>query len=96
MMVNNPQNYWNFGLFSSSSIPENRKYDVLETGSVIREETTLATEVYTHTGCYLNFNSHHLLHVKTGLIQSLHNRASTICKESQDLVKEISSLRSYL
>jgi hypothetical protein len=60
-------------------------------GMVIREETTLAT----HTGQYLNFNSNHPLHVKRGLIQSLQNRASTICQE-QDMVKKISSLRSDL
>jgi hypothetical protein len=28
------QNYWVFGLFPSSGIPENRKHDVSETGSV--------------------------------------------------------------
>jgi hypothetical protein len=58
---------------------------------VIREEMTLAAKVYrkpTHTGRYLNFNSNHLPHVKTSLIQSLHNRASTIYKEWQDLDKK--------
>jgi hypothetical protein len=63
---------------------------------VIREETTLTTKVYrklTHTDQYLNFNSNH---VKRGLIQSLHNRASTICQEQQDLFNEISSLRRDL
>jgi hypothetical protein len=63
---------------------------------VIRKETTLATKVYrkpTHTGRYLSFNSDHLLHVKRGLIQSVHKRASTICQESQDLFNAISSLR---
>jgi hypothetical protein len=66
---------------------------------VFREETTLATKVYrkpTHTGRCLNFNSNHPPYVKRGLIQSLHNRASTICQERQYLVKEISSLRSDL
>jgi hypothetical protein len=66
-------------------------FDVL----VIREEMTLAIKVYrkpTYTGRYFNFKSNHLPHVKRGLIQSLHNRASTICQEQQDLVKEISSL----
>jgi hypothetical protein len=63
---------------------------------VVREKTTLTTRVYrkpTHTGRYLNFNSNHPSHVKRGLIQSLHNRASTICQERKDLVKEIISLR---
>jgi hypothetical protein len=57
---------------------------------VIREEMTLATKVYrkpTHTGRYLNLKSNHLPHVKRGLIQRLHNRASTIRQEQQDLVK---------
>jgi hypothetical protein len=66
---------------------------------VIREETTLATKVYrksTLAGRYLNFNSNHPPHVKRGLIRSLHDRASTIRQERQDLVKETSSLRSDL
>jgi hypothetical protein len=66
---------------------------------VIREETALAAKVHrkpTHTGRYLNFNSNHPQHVKTTLIQSLNNRTSTICQERQDVIKEISSLRSDL
>jgi hypothetical protein len=66
---------------------------------VIRQETTLATKLYrkpTHTGRYLNFNSNNLPHVKRSLIQSLHNRTSPISQELQDLIKEISSLRSDL
>jgi hypothetical protein len=62
---------------------------------VLRKEMSLATKVYrkpTHTGQYLNFNSNHPPHVKRGLIQSLHNRASTIRQERQDLFNEISSL----
>jgi hypothetical protein len=58
-----------------------------------------ATRVYrkpTHTGRYLNFNSNHPPHVKRGLIQILHNRASTTCQERQDLAEEISNLRSDL
>jgi hypothetical protein len=38
----------------------------------------------------------HPPHVKRRLIQSLHNRASTICQEWQIVVKEISILRSDL
>jgi hypothetical protein len=70
-------------------------FDVL----VIIEDTTLATKVYRKTICTgrcLSFKSNHPPHVKRCLIQSLHNRASTICLELQDLIKEISSLRSDL
>jgi hypothetical protein len=77
---------------SDSAIPF---LDVL----VIRKETTLATKVYrkpTHTGRYLNFNSNHPPHVKRGLIQSLHKRASIICQEHQDLCDEIRGLRHDL
>jgi hypothetical protein len=77
---------------SGSAIPF---LDVL----VIRKETTLATKVYrkpTHTGRYLNFNSNHPPHVKRGLIQSLHKRASIICQEHQDLCDEIRGLRHDL
>ncbi|PNF31066.1 hypothetical protein B7P43_G17441 [Cryptotermes secundus] len=59
---------------------------------VIREETALVTQVYrkpTHTGQYLNFKSNHPPHVKRGLIKCLHNKASTICQDRRDLVKEI-------
>jgi hypothetical protein len=66
---------------------------------VTRKEGTLATKVYrksAHTGKYNTFKSNHLPHVKRGLIQSLHTRASTICQEQQDLINEISSLRRDL
>jgi hypothetical protein len=53
-------------------------------------------EIPPNIGRYLSFNSNHPPHVKRGLIQSLHNKASTICQERQDLVKEISSLRNDL
>jgi hypothetical protein len=66
---------------------------------VIRKGATLPTKVYrepTHTGLYLNFKTNHFPHVKRGSVQSLHNRASTICQERQDLFNEISSLRHGL
>jgi hypothetical protein len=66
---------------------------------VIREETTLAAKVYRkpiHNCRYLSFNSNRPPHVKSGLIQSLHNRASTISQERQDLFNEISSLKRDL
>jgi hypothetical protein len=60
---------------------------------------TLASKVYrkpTHIGQYLNFKFNHPTHVKRGLIQTLHNTASTICQERQALVKGINILRHDL
>jgi hypothetical protein len=59
----------------------------------------LAIRVYrkaSHTGCYLNFKSNHPQHVKRGIIQGLHNKASTICQEWQVLFNDINKLRSDL
>jgi hypothetical protein len=90
------QSYWNslrpFIQFTMETESENviAPLNVL----VAREETTLATKFHrkpTHTGRYLNSNSNYLPHVKRGTIQSLHNRASAICQEWQDLVKEIAA-----
>jgi hypothetical protein len=66
---------------------------------VIRKRTTRATKVYrkhTHTGRYFNFKSNHPPHVKRGLIQSLHNRASAVYQERQDLFNKISNLKCDL
>jgi hypothetical protein len=55
----------------------------------------LATKFYrsvTHAGRYLNFKLNHPSRVKI-FIQRLHNRASTICQELQDLFNENSKLR---
>jgi hypothetical protein len=66
---------------------------------VFRKRTILATKVYgkpIHTGRYLSFKANYPPHVKRVSIQSLHSRASTICQERQDLLKELSSLQSDL
>jgi hypothetical protein len=55
---------------------------------VIKTGTALTTKVYrktTHTGRYLNFNSNHPPHVKRGIVHCLHDRATTICQDRQDL-----------
>jgi hypothetical protein len=51
---------------------------------IIRKRTALAAKIYrkpTQTSRYLNSISNHPPHVKMGIIQSLHNRVSTICQE---------------
>ena len=64
--------------------------------SVVTNGKTVATEIYrkpAHTGRYLNCDSNH---VKRGLIQGLHNRASTICQDQRDLCVEINRLKQDL
>jgi hypothetical protein len=76
-----------------------RECDSFSDVLAMRKGTTLVTKVNrktTHSGRYLSFKSNYLPHVRRGLIQSLHNRASTICQELQDLFNEISNLRCDL
>jgi hypothetical protein len=66
---------------------------------VIRKGSSLSTKVYrkpTHTGRYLNYESNHPPHVKRGIVQSLHSRASIIWQERQDLFNEIKNMRRDL
>ena len=66
---------------------------------VVKNGKTLTTKVYkkpAHTGRYLHYDSNHPPHVKRGLIQSLHNRASTICQDRRDLCVEINRLKQDL
>jgi hypothetical protein len=67
----------------------------MESDSAFPFMDILVITLPTHIGQYLTFSSSHQLHVKTGLIQSFHKRASTICQEYQNLCNEISSLRRY-
>jgi hypothetical protein len=73
------QNFFNLlnSLRSSIQFTMETESDIL----VIRKVMALATEVYrkpTHTSRYLQFKSNHFPHVKRGIVQSLHNRASII------------------
>jgi hypothetical protein len=66
---------------------------------VIKKGKTLTTKVYrkpTRTGRYLHYESNHPPHLKKGLIQSLHNRATTICQDHQHLVVETNRLKQDL
>jgi hypothetical protein len=76
-----------------------RKCDFFLDIMIIRKGMTLAINVHrkpTHTGRYLNLISNRSLHLKRGLIQSFHNKASTICQERQVLFNRSSSLRRDL
>jgi hypothetical protein len=58
----------------------------------IRKQSSIITTVYRkqkHTGSYHNFHSNHSSHVKRGIILSLYNWATIICRERQDLAHEV-------
>ncbi|KAJ4451788.1 hypothetical protein ANN_03260 [Periplaneta americana] len=62
---------------------------------VTRYHEKLATRVYrksTHTGRYLRFESNHPIHIKRGIISTLHNRATSIRSKESDLQDEVQSL----
>ena len=55
------------------------------------EDGSLSTKVYrkpTHTGLYVQWNSHHTISSKYSVIGTLHHRAKTICSSPQLLQQE--------
>ena len=76
-----------------SSIP------FLDTRITKKPDGSVKLKVYrkkTHTGQYLNFNSHHPLHQKLGVIRTLMDRAHSIVSEEEDLISEENHIRSSL
>ncbi|XP_060074957.1 uncharacterized protein LOC132554659 [Ylistrum balloti] len=67
----------------------------LDTLIARREDGTVKLLVYrkkTHTDQYLNFESHHPLHQKLGVVRTLLNRCETIVTEQQDKIQEQSHI----
>ena len=63
------------------------------------ENSKLTVSVYrkkTHTDKYLNFDSHHPVHVKKGVVKCLYNRAKKVTTSSRDLGKEERHLNQVL
>ena len=50
----------------------------------------------THTDQYLNFNSHHPLHQKLGVIRTLFDRANTLTSTAEDKATEILNIKTAL
>jgi hypothetical protein len=82
-----PQYFWPTIQFTMEILQSNSFLYVL----VIRKgwHWSLKSVEISHTSYYLSFKSNHSQHVKRGLIQTLHVRASTICPEWQDTFHEI-------
>ena len=64
-----------------------------------REDGSLDVSIYrkpTHTDRYLHFESHHLTHVKRGVVRCLHDRAREIISTQENLQKEVDHLARVL
>jgi len=63
------------------------------------EDGRLNISIYrksTHTDRYLHFKSHHLIHVKRGVVRCLHERARRIVSTERNLKKEMNHLSRVL
>ena len=64
-----------------------------------REDGSLDISIYrksTHTDQYLHFKSHHLTHVKSGVVRCLHDRVREIISTQDNLQKEVDHLARIL
>ena len=80
-------------------MPENNQIPCLDALFHRQEDGKLKTTVYrkpTHTDQYLNFESHHPLHHKQGVIRTLIDRAEAIVSDPGDLAAEIEHVRKAL
>ncbi|XP_035659380.1 E3 ubiquitin-protein ligase TRIM71-like [Branchiostoma floridae] len=71
----------------------------LDTLLVRREDGTVKLLVYrkkTHTDQYLDFNSHHPLHQKLGVIRTLMDRSKTVVTEETDRQQEVKHIKQAL
>ena len=71
----------------------------LDTLIVRKEDGTLKLVVYrkkTHTDQYLNYQSHHPLHQKLGVVRTLLDRCDNIITETEDKIREENRIREAL
>ncbi|KAI8512067.1 hypothetical protein Bbelb_111670 [Branchiostoma belcheri] len=71
----------------------------LDTLLVKKEDGTVKLLIYlkkTHTDQYLNFNSHHPLHQKLGVIRTLMDRCKTVVTEETDRQLEMEHIKQAL
>ncbi|XP_072018311.1 uncharacterized protein [Amphiura filiformis] len=71
----------------------------LDTLIVKKEDGTVKLLVYrkpTHTDQYLNYQSHHPLHQKLGVIRTLYNRKDSVVTEEEDKVEEEKKVQEAL
>ncbi|XP_066289701.1 uncharacterized protein [Branchiostoma lanceolatum] len=78
---------------------ENGTMPFLDTLLVKKEDGTVKLLIYrkkTHTDQYLNFNSHHPLHQKLGVIRTLMDRCKSVVTEETDRQLEMEHIKQAL
>ncbi|XP_066300839.1 uncharacterized protein [Branchiostoma lanceolatum] len=78
---------------------ENGTVPFLDTLLVKKEDGTVKLLIYrkkTHTDQYLNFNSHHPLHQKLGVIRTLMDRCKSVVTEETDRQLEMDHIKQAL
>ena len=78
---------------------ENKRIPFLDTMIIREDDGHIKTQVYrkkTHTDQYLNFNSHHPLHHKMGVIRTLMDRVDTVVSTPEDKADEIQHIEEAL
>ena len=71
----------------------------LDTLIVRKPDGTVKLLIYrkaTHTDQYLNFNSHHPIHHKLGVIRTLFDRMNTVVTETVDIKEEETKIKKAL
>jgi len=66
---------------------------------VKKSNTGFQTQVYrkkTHTNQYLHFSSNHQTTIKRSIIQTLYNRAKTICSSQDTFTEEVKNIKTAL
>ncbi|XP_014672559.1 PREDICTED: uncharacterized protein LOC106813029 [Priapulus caudatus] len=83
----------------TSEVMGNNSIPFLDTKIVSRKDGTIKTVVYrkkTHTNQYLNFQFHHPIIHKLGVVRTLLDRANTVVTEPEDLRAEELEIRHAL
>ena len=83
----------------TDEVEEAKKLPFLDSLVHRNDDGTLFTTVYrkpTHTDQYLNFNSHHPIAQRRGVVRTLMDRAQNLCTREQDKVEERAHVKQAL
>ena len=83
----------------TTELPENNSIPFLDTKVKVEEDGSITFGIYrkkTHTDQYLDFNSHHHIKQKTGIIHTFRNRIDTIITKEDDKHTELKHVKGAL